>query len=160
MRTSWIAIALMFGAIGCDDGRADSDAGARSDGSVPRSDGAAPESDGGSMGRGARIGDACTTDADCTEPAGARCYTQIDDPFSGGVVARFPNGMCSVPCDSSGDGSECGEGDVVCASVSMAGGMTSTQLTLCLPSCTASTECRMAEGYSCHTIFGFGYCYP
>lgn len=161
----WVTVVLAALALGpgCDgDSGTGSDGGTGSDvdGATLESDGGRSGGDGGGSGSGGRIGDACETDADCTEPAGAECFTTIENPLTGGVVANFPNGMCSLPCDPMGDGSECGEGDVVCASTSMSGGMSSSTLTLCLPSCQGPADCRVDEGYGCQMIFGFGYCSP
>lgn len=144
--------------VGCDDAGAPADGGRTADGGT-RADGSAGDDAGATSGGGA-IGDACTTDADCTEPPGAECFTTIMNPFDGSIVASFPNGMCSLACDPMGGGDECGEGDVVCASTSMSGGMTSSQLNLCLPACSGPQDCRTDEGYQCRTIFGFGYCSP
>jgi len=148
---------------GCDDDRGTGDAGGpgpgvdagplgSSDSSVPPGTDAGTSSTGGGA-----IGDACATDADCTDPPDAECFTTFENPFDGSIIASFPNGYCSKGCESVDD---CGGGDVTCASGSMSGGMSSTMFMYCAPTCGDASECRADEGYRCQMIFGFGYCSP
>ncbi len=104
------------------------------------------------MGNG-EVGSACRGNPDCN--SGLECYTRVTNPFSGAVVADFPGGFCSRGCPN---GDECGETDT-CASMNQGGGMSSTTLSLCAPSCTSTAQCRASEGYTCKTFFGLGgYC--
>jgi len=111
---------------------------------------------GGSTTGGGQIGDACSTDADCTGVAGAECWTTI----GGGPVPEitFPGGFCSKACNEGSDQSECGD-TAACVSLGMSGGQTTVTLTMCTPPCKTNEECRVADGYHCQVILpGFGYC--
>lgn len=109
---------------------------------------------GAAHGNGA-IGDACSTDADCTDPP-AECWTTI----GGGPVPTitFPGGFCSKACDPQASDNPCG--DVAgCATLGSAGGMSSVTLTMCTPPCASDADCRAGEGYKCFQIFpGVGVC--
>ncbi|MBI3200828.1 MAG: hypothetical protein HYZ29_04725 [Myxococcales bacterium] len=107
---------------------------------------------------GGEIGDACSTNADCTAVPGSECFTTI----GGGPVptVTFPGGFCSKACDTQSTEKECGE-KAGCASVGQSGGGMSTTLTLCSPPCANDGECRQAEGYKCMQIIpGIGVCAP
>jgi hypothetical protein len=117
--------------------------------------GTASGTGGGSTG-GGQIGDACSTDADCTAVAGAECWTTI----GGGPVPEitFPGGFCSRACDTGSDQNDCGD-IAACVSLGMSGGQSSVTLTMCTPPCKTNEECRVAEGYHCQVVLpGFGYC--
>ena len=114
-------------------------------------------SSGGGTGKG-EIGDACSTNADCTAVPGAECYTTI----GGGPVPtiNFPGGFCSKVCDINSTEKECGE-IAGCSSIGASGGRISTTLTMCSPPCANDGECRAAEGYKCWQILpGIGICVP
>ncbi|MEW5850950.1 MAG: hypothetical protein AB2A00_19340 [Myxococcota bacterium] len=146
---------------GASSGGTSSSAGAASNGSGSgtSSGGASTgstSSSGGTTGTG-RVGDPCSTAADCTELTDMECYTTVTNPFSGEVVANFPGGFCSKGCPN---GDECGD-EYACATMSQSGGNSSAQLQICVPTCSTSDECRAAEGYTCKTFFGLGgYCSP
>jgi len=166
MRCAVLSLLPMFLLVcGCSDDRGSGDAGgpgpgldagpvaATDGGGVPPGTDAGPHSTGGGA-----IGDRCTTDADCTDPPDAECFTRFENPFDGSVVAEFPNGFCSKGCES---GDDCGTGgEVTCASGGSAGGGTTTMFMYCAPTCGDDSECRDDEGYRCATILGFGYCSP
>ncbi|MFT7622761.1 MAG: hypothetical protein ACI9WU_001936, partial [Myxococcota bacterium] len=88
------------------------------------------------------VGDACDTDADCTD-AGATCYPYI---FNGDPTG-FVNGYCIIfNCtDNSCPGTS------TCMEVTSDGG------TACVSSCAATADCRADEGYAC---FQGGICFP
>ena len=114
-------------------------------------------SSGGGSGKG-EIGDACSTNADCTAVPGSECYTTI----GGGPVPTisFPGGFCSKVCDINSSEKECGE-IAGCSQVGASGGRISTTLTMCSPPCANDGECRASEGYKCWQIVpGFGICVP
>lgn len=114
-------------------------------------------SGGGSTGSG-EIGEPCATDADCTDPPDAECWTTI----GGGPVPTitFPGGYCSKACGDDGGANECGESGG-CSSTSMSGGGSSVTLQMCRAPCQSNEECRAAEGYRCQIVIpGFGVCVP
>lgn len=110
----------------------------------------------GSLAAPGEVGSACTSDQDCTNPAGARCFKTV----GGGPAptVTFPNGYCSKACGRDGD--KCGKGG--CASVGLSGsGGGSVKMTFCAAGCSKDTDCREAEGYKCMIIFfGLGICVP
>lgn len=158
-RLALVVAALLALVPGCADDRGAGDGGGPPpglDGSVA-TDGSAPGLDATAPG-GRGIGEPCTSDADCTDPPDAECFTVIENPLSGEIVEEFPNGFCSRGCEEITD---CGSGeDVTCASSSSSGGGSSTQLMFCTTACSGPADCRASEGYTCQTIFGFGYCAP
>ncbi|MCA9605402.1 MAG: hypothetical protein KC619_07395 [Myxococcales bacterium] len=161
MRPLAILAVCALSIAGCADDRGTGDAGGGpppgADASVA-TDGATPGPDAASPPGGGGIGDPCTTNADCTDPPDAECFTVIENPISGGVVAEFPGGFCSRGCEGIED---CGGGaDVTCASSSSSGGGSSTSLMYCTIACSGPEDCRASEGYTCQTIFGFGWCAP
>lgn len=105
---------------------------------------------------GGQIGDACATDADCTVPPDAECWTTI----GGGMAPEitFPGGYCSKDCDPESSDNECG--DVAgCSSFGVSGGQGSVTLTMCAPPCGSDAECREDEGYRCLQLLpGIGVC--
>ncbi|MFO0572071.1 MAG: hypothetical protein U0263_40990 [Polyangiaceae bacterium] len=112
---------------------------------------------GATTGKG-EIGDACTTNADCTAVPGSECYTTV----GGGPAPtiNFPGGFCSKVCDVNSSEKECGE-IAGCSSIGASGGRVSATLTMCSPPCANDTECRVAEGYKCWQILpGIGICVP
>jgi hypothetical protein len=160
----WI-LALVLAACGGDDQRTGDGGSGPAPGSdggpstTPGDGGSAAGSDAGpTMSTGGGIGDPCSTDADCTEPPDAECFTTIENPLTGGVVEEFPNGFCSKGCEESSD---CGSGEnVACASSGMSGGGGGSRLQYCTIACDGPADCRSDEGYRCQTFFGFGFCAP
>lgn len=124
------------GAASDDDGATDDDGGTTGDGGTGTASG--------------KIGDPCTSDSDCTEPADAECFMS-DGPVD------WPNGFCSKACEES---AECGDGEAGCASLSMSGGGGGVSGMFCSPPCESDADCRSDEGYSCTMILGFGFCSP
>jgi hypothetical protein len=160
MRFVLLSLALVLAGCGGDERSGDGGAGSDGGPSSTMRDGApGPGVDSGStMSTPGRIGDPCSTDADCTEPPDAECFTRIENPLTGGVVEEFPGGFCSKGCEGSED---CGGAeDVGCASLGMSGGGGGSQLQFCTPSCEGPMDCRSDEGYRCQMLFGFGFCAP
>lgn len=118
-------------------------------------------SSGGSSGAastgGGKVGDACKTDSDCTDPPGAKCFTTVGSPQFGTVT--FPGGYCSKDC--SGDaGSDCGTSGG-CMDFGSSSGNTTMTLTMCTAPCKTNADCRTADGYHCQLLLpGYGYCAP
>jgi len=111
--------------------------------------------DGKKTGSG-KVGDPCTRDEDCVDPADAKCFTTI----GGGPFPKisFPGGYCSKDCSQDGGSADCGTVGG-CATIGMSGGQGSVTLTMCVKSCKKKEDCRTAEGYTCRIIlFGLGYC--
>lgn len=105
---------------------------------------------------GGKVGDACVTNEDCTDPPDAECFTTI----GGGPVPEitFPGGYCSKACDTDGPDDQCGSNGA-CSSSGVSGGMSSVNLTICLAFCSAPDQCRTDEGYQCAMLLpGFGTC--
>lgn len=105
--------------------------------------------------RAGAVGSGCETDADCTEPAGARCETSFG---GGGFGVELPGGYCTADCEGPGDTS-CGAGSE-CFSVGFGG----FGFSLCVKACDSNDDCRADEGYTCMAppIGGDGslYCLP
>lgn len=82
-------------------------------------------------------GDSChsSDECGCVPGAGRECLTNL----SGYVT--FPGGYCSAACTSD---SECGEG-ARCVAIT-------TGHQMCLKLCRSTSQCRMAEGYTCEPI--------
>ncbi len=107
---------------------------------------------------GREIGDPCTDDSECTNPPDAVCFTRIENPFNGQVIASYPGGFCSKGCENTAD---CGTGDnVTCVSQSSSGGGGGSSSMTCTISCESDAECRQSEGYRCQMLLGFGFCTP
>lgn len=122
--------------------------------------GAVPGSDAGqTMSGGLGIGEACTSDDQCTDPPDATCFRDVENPFTGNVEYSFPNGFCSKPCEES---EECGSNEnAACASLSSSGGGGGTTFQFCTVGCSDPSGCRTDEGYQCMVLFGgFGFCTP
>jgi hypothetical protein len=83
-----------------------------------------------------RDGAACTLDGDCES---GNCIEE----GTPGISPSFPGGYCSSLCNTSANTCPTGE---TCSSIFAP---VAHQLGLCLADCTASTECRQAEGYTC-----------
>jgi hypothetical protein len=154
-RVGYLAVCLFLGCSGASGsgGGAGSGSGAAggSGGSGTGGSGTGGSSAGGSTGAG-KVGDACTNNDDCTDPADAECFTQ-----SGPIT--FPNGYCSKACDVNSTETECGSAS--CAAASLAGGQGSIMVSMCVAFCATDQECRVAEGYHCNIVLpGFGYCVP
>jgi len=154
------ALLLAVAACGSDrDRRGDGGRPPVIDGGPGRVDGGPGGVDGG-PGGGAAIGDPCTSDADCTEPPDAVCFTTV----GGGPAPTidFPNGYCSKACDPEGDATEqCGT-EAGCASSSMSGGGGGVSFQFCASMCMTDADCRAAEGYRCNVILAGlpGWCAP
>jgi len=108
-------------------------------------DDAAPDGDCTAMGT---TGEACAADGDCCGvPVGGECVTSL---VSGYIT--FPGGYCSsTTCESNED---CGAG-AECVDAYI--------MTVCLLTCTDSSDCRESEEYECAElpIIGGGpYCLP
>ena len=87
------------------------------------------------------VGAGCVTAADCTAIMGGTCITNL-----GGFIT-LPGGYCSVACTTA---ATCGAG-ATCLTLGFGGGGQ------CVDTCTASTDCRTAEGYVCQALpFGPG----
>lgn len=99
------------------------------------------------------VGAPCASDAECTDPSDAECFTE-----SFGSVS-WPGGFCSKACDPDGGDGQCGTSGI-CVSAGSSGGGSSISGMFCTTSCTSDAECRSAEGYRCQMLFGFGYCAP
>ena len=115
-----------------DGGPIFTDGGARDGGPILSDAGGPPT---GSVGAG------CATAADCTAIMGGTCITNL-----GGFIT-LPGGYCSVACTTA---ATCGAG-ATCLTLGFGGGGQ------CVDTCTASTDCRTAEGYVCQALpFGPG----
>lgn len=92
---------------------------------------------------GARMGDACTTSADC--PAGGFCFTE-DQGFAGGT--------CSAFCDPEAAGCGCGTGGACI-------GYVGSDESFCAGACDLATHTGCREGYVCDDDgHGRGFCTP
>lgn len=135
---------------GCGDDRRPGPVGGADGGGAAAPDAAA--SDGGATA-GRPVGAPCASDAECTDPSDAECFTE-----SFGSVS-WPGGFCSKACDPDGGDGQCGTSGI-CVSAGSSSGGSSISGMFCTTSCTSDAECRSAEGYRCQTFFGFGYCAP
>lgn len=170
MVTRWLGAVSLVGVLGCSAGGDSSGPGpgggaggtsgtAGDSGASGGSGGSGASASGGGAGTAGgskKIGEACTSDEQCTDPPDAECFTTI----GGGPVpsVTFPGGYCSKACDSGGDSDQCGASGG-CTTASVAGGMSSVQLSICTAPCSSDAECRTAEGYKCVMVLpGFGYC--
>lgn len=112
---------------------------------------------GGASTGGGKVGDACKTDSDCSDPPGAKCFTTVGSPQFGTVT--FPGGYCSKDCGGDG-GSDCGTTGG-CTDFGSSSGQTTMTLTMCTAPCKTNADCRTADGYHCQVLFaGFGFCSP
>lgn len=132
------------------------------------SGGAAVDSGAGNAGSGGaatgagKVGDACKTDSDCSDPPGAKCFTTVGNAQVGTVT--FPKGYCSKDCSvgsvGSDGGNSCGTSGG-CTDFGSSSGGGSITLTMCTAPCKKDSDCRTADGYHCQILaFGFGYCAP
>lgn len=160
----WLGLALVVGCGASGGSGGSNGTGAQAGAAGVGVGGGGGGSGGGSSGTGGssagsgEIGEACSSNADCTAVPGAECYTTI----GGGPVptVTFPGGFCSKTCDTQSSEKECGE-KAGCASIGASGGRVSTTLTLCTPPCASDADCRAAEGYKCFQIIpGVGVCTP
>jgi hypothetical protein len=102
----------------------------------------------------ALLGAACSSGS-CTPLQEGTCATGgVCLPAScGGQDNGFPNGYCSQVCGTAG--SSC---PANAACVAPRPDQPSVQL--CFGTCTADSNCRLADGYGCQTIAGQQICYP
>ncbi|MFK7990512.1 MAG: hypothetical protein AB8I08_31110 [Sandaracinaceae bacterium] len=149
---------------GCDDDRTGGTDGGPTPSADSGLDGGATGTDAGGTGTdagpvgGGGIGDPCSSDAQCTDPPDATCFTEIMNPFTGATIASYPNGFCSKGCEASED---CGSSErATCVSQGSSGGGGGSSSMTCTLSCESDADCRQAEGYRCQTLLGFGFCTP
>lgn len=98
------------------------------------------------------LGEPCTSSADCLDPDD---YTGTP-PFSACITeTTWPNGYCQTFCTSPTvpqAGSPLARGDCPVDGACLPTYM-STEIGLCLRSCTIDSECRTDEGYYCRRDF-------
>ncbi len=153
---------LLLGASACSasGGASRGGSGTATGGSGGQQEGGAGGSSGATSTGGAKVGDACKTDSDCSDPPGAKCFTTVGDPQFGTVT--FPGGYCSKDCSGTGDGgTDCGASGGCTDFGTSSGGKTIT-LTMCTAPCKTDSDCRTADGYHCNILIpGLGgYCGP
>ena len=134
----FLVVALVMGCGSSDDETGESSA------PGPASVDASPGSS-ESPGNG-RVGDACSTDSDCSDPPNAECFKDQWSDFG----TTFPNGYCTKGCieddiieEGGGPTIDCGSGSCIQES----GGMVTTAF--CAKLCDSDTDCRVDEGYTC-----------
>jgi hypothetical protein len=82
------------------------------------------------------VGQPCALHSQCTASAG------VNDPFCLDATNElYTNGYCSHFCDPTKP-NDCGAGNACVLN-------TRANLHLCMVSCTSSSQCRTADGYSC-----------
>jgi hypothetical protein len=90
---------------------------------------------------------ACGDDLSSESLIGATCKKTEDCDVTGVCITSSKDGMCSMPCKVPGAAQECPLG-AYCDSVRVeTDEFPPDDMTLCLPACTAKTDCR--EGYEC-----------
>lgn len=126
------------------------------DGSTPIPDGSTPTPDGGTPDGSiptmpGNIGASCAEDGDCTAVAGGSCMTSFG---AGGFALELPGGYCTLECTPStlpGGTDECPAG-----SACFGGGIGGFGGGFCAKTCTASSDCRASEGYTCQSTSFIG----
>ena len=93
------------------------------------------------------LGTPCKVDADCQGGAAARCLTTV--PV---IDLTFPGGMCTTQCKTDsqcGTAGKCPLGPMVDLAKRLVpdAGALATEISNCLKTCTAQTDCR--SGYEC-----------
>ncbi len=112
---------------------------------------------GGASTGGGKVGDACKTDSDCSDPPDAKCFTTIGNAQTGTIT--FPGGYCSKACSGEG-GNECGASGG-CTQTGSSGGQMTVTISMCTAPCKTNADCRTADGYHCQVVIpGFGFCAP
>lgn len=92
---------------------------------------------------------ACGDDLDSETLIGATCKKTEDCDVTGVCITSGKDGMCSMPCEVPGAQQECPLG-TYCDRVNVVTKKdkdTRSEMTLCLPACSAQSDCR--EGYEC-----------
>ncbi len=84
------------------------------------------------------VGASCSSDPDCTQPAGGTCRTSLG---SAPLGITLPGGYCTHECTAGAGAETCGEG-ATCFSLGFGPAF-------CARTCTSDNDCRQAEGYTC-----------
>jgi hypothetical protein len=95
---------------------------------------------------------ACGDDLESETLIGATCEDTEDCDVAGVCITSSSDGMCSMACETAGAPQQCPL-DTYCDSVHVETAEdTLSDMTLCLPACTAKTDCR--SGYECTGVSG------
>jgi hypothetical protein len=93
---------------------------------------------------------ACGDDLSSEGLIGATCEKTEDCDVTGVCITSSRDGMCSMQCDTPGAPQQCPLG-AYCDSVNVeTSQFPPSEMTLCLPACTAKSDCR--SGYECNGV--------
>jgi hypothetical protein len=93
---------------------------------------------------------ACTSSGGHNSLVGETCKTSAECDVTGICVTDGPDGLCTLPCIEPGAAGECPLGAYCDRESLTSDSAAKSEMTLCLPSCKADSDCR--TGYACNAL--------